>query len=396
MSASPEQALLLACLHQSPQRLADLTLPAADSRQWDTLVEQAARQRVRPLVHRRLKALSAERDIPERTLQTLEQATRGTAMRNLRYQAEIAALARTLASDGIDLLLLKGAHLIAAIYESAALREMGDIDVLVRREHLARAADVVTSRGYRPLSALSVEGDAALAHHLPRFMKPDVASIEIHWSITMPTDPHAIDPAPLWSRAETLTVGGARLLGLSREDLLLHLCSHASYQHLFRFGLRPFCDLAALIARDAARLEWAVVIQRARDWRWDRGVFLTLSLARELVGAAAPDAVLDALRPSPFEAGVLSTARAHVFSDASADAVLPGIARLAGGDSPWSQLRYLRRRLGSPRVGRSWLHRAREMVARNALPAARLLMTRDPSVTAAASRTNALRRWLES
>src|SRR5262245_22761647 len=84
------RSLLLACLHQDPQRLAAFDLPPDDSPLWDALVALAAVQRVRPRVYQRLKAAGIG---PDRVRHALEQANRQVGLRNLRLQRELAAVA---------------------------------------------------------------------------------------------------------------------------------------------------------------------------------------------------------------------------------------------------------------------------------------------------------------
>jgi Uncharacterised nucleotidyltransferase len=409
MSSGSDQTLLLACLHQDTTRLDPAALPGADSPRWDSLVALAAAQRVRPLLHRRLRVLRHAHPIPAPALAALEQAARATTMRNLRFQAETAAVARALQPLGVDTLVLKGAHLATSVYEQIGLREMSDIDLLVRREHLAAAVEVLTARGYAPLQAFSIELDTAFHHHLTRFVKADTAGIELHWTLTIPTEPHGVDPLTLWGRAQPLDVGGVRVYGLSQEDLLLHLCYHTSYQHQFRFGLRPFCDVAALTARRDVPLDWQMLVARARDWTWDRGVYLTLRLAHEMVGAPIPAHALEALARGGFDEDVLRSAHAQVFDEGGPAGLEPGVARLASDESLSSRLRHLAHRIApprrelarlygvsesSPRLALSYLRRAFDVARRHAGPATRLLLSRDARLTDSAARSDLLRRWL--
>ncbi len=107
--------------------------------------------------------------------------------------------------------------------------------MLVRQEHLPRAVDVLRARGYKPIQPFQIDDDPA-AQHLTPLVRDGVARIEIHWNITPPLDPNAINPEELWHRAVPWSSGNTSALGLSLEDLLLHLCFHASFQHRFRSG----------------------------------------------------------------------------------------------------------------------------------------------------------------
>jgi hypothetical protein len=411
MRPDAHTGLLLACLHQDPARLGAHGLPAPESHEWRALADLAAVQRVRPIVHRRLRMLPADRQPPEAVLRELETASRQTGLRNLRFHGEVAAIARTLSDRGVPLIVLKGAHLVASFYESVALREMSDIDVLVHPDHLQQAVDAAVGRGYAPATGSSIDVDPAIGHHLARLLRPGVAGVEIHWSITPPADPHAIDPAGLWKRAVPVTIGGVRILGLSAEDLLLHLCFHLSYQHQFRFGLRPFCDIAAVIARVGDRLDWPGLAERADAWGWRRGVYLSLRLAGELVGAAVPPEALTGLRPGGVDDAVATAARDHLLSPSEIGPVNPGVARLAGTESLGVRLRLLRDRLVPPRaelarmyglpadssrVLLAYLRRAADMTRQHAASATRLLLGRDAGLAADAARADVLRRWLDS
>jgi hypothetical protein len=147
-------------------------------------------------------------------------------------------------------------------------REMSDLDILVRRDHLPQAVDAMRARGYSPARPFTIDADVAQFHHLPRFSHGEAAPIEVHWNITPPLDSHAIDPEELWVRAVPWSSAHIPALGLSLEDLLLHLCFHTSFQHQFQFGgLRALCDVATTLDEQGPSFDWRLLFGRpqARD-----------------------------------------------------------------------------------------------------------------------------------
>ncbi len=192
---------------------------------------------------------------------------------------------------------------------------MSDIDVMVPRSGLHVAKKVLESLGYLPSKPGSVEGDVTVSQHLGRLVKPRVTSVELHWNITKPGRRYTIDPAQLWQRAIPIQIGGTALQALAPEDLLLHLCLHTSYQHQFAFGLRPSCDIAQVITHYKGALDWSTIVRRARDWGWERGVYLALRLAQELVGATVPLEILDQLKPVGADDRLVRVAKEQVFTD---------------------------------------------------------------------------------
>ena len=231
-------------------------------------------------------------------------------------------------------MVLKGVHLAATVYDSTSLREMSDVDVLVPREHLQAVVDAVAARGYRPLHGTEIDVESSVGHHLARLVKPDAAGIEVHWSVTPAGDPHAIDSTDLWTRAVPVTIGGIGVLGLCREDLLLHLCYHAAYLHQFRFGVRPFCDLAALLGTRGRAISTGRDSSRGpANGAGTAAPTSRFGSRQELIGAAVPAEALAQLQPTSFDESVTPAARAHVLSESSAGSISPGVARLAGGSA---------------------------------------------------------------
>ena len=134
---------------------------------------------------------------------------------------------------------------------------------------------------------------SSVEHHLPRMFSPRNTIVEVHWNITWPQDRYSLsDLDGLWDRAQTLTIANVEVQGLSPEDLLLHLSVHAAYQHMFYTGLRPACDIAAVVTSYRNRLDWSQLVARTQQWQWAPGVHLMLRLAKECLDADIPAHVL--------------------------------------------------------------------------------------------------------
>jgi hypothetical protein len=72
------------------------------------------------------------------------------------------------------------------------------------------------------------------------------------------TTPSRVTSSGSVRRAGTRSGGHVTALGLGLEDLLLHLCFHTSFQHVFRFGgLRSFCDVATTLDERGPSVDWS-------------------------------------------------------------------------------------------------------------------------------------------
>ncbi len=284
---------------------------------WQALLDLATTQRVMPLFWHRLRQKGLDKAAPAAAMESLREVSRRNALQNLRYYGELRLLLEALKPEGIPLILLKGIFLADAVYGNIGLREMNDIDVLVRPADLTRVSDILAGMGYTPLQPICVDITIKMQHHLPRMVKNGQAAFEIHWNLTSPGEHYSIDPGGLWERAVPVQVAGCEALTLAPEDLLLHLCLHTSYQHQFAFGLRPSCDIAEIIRHFGSTLDWQTVVERAAGQGWQRGVYLALLLAKELAGEEVPAGILAKLRPADMTEAVLETVRAQVFTDKS-------------------------------------------------------------------------------
>ncbi len=409
---TPLQALLLDCLHQDQTRLSADRVAALDEDQWRQLVALARMHRVRRRLQDRLSRSGFKTLAPASVWSDLREECRLLALGAIQQQAELAGMVRALTDVGIPVVVLKGAYLREAVYRDPAFREMTDIDIMVPREHLQQTSDIVVARGYESGGLRDVAIWVNVANHLPRCVKPGVAAVEVHWNLTNPGQPYSIEPEGLFQRAVPLEVSGATALALSPEDALLHLCLHASYQDQFEFGLRPACDVAAVIERFGKGINWEAVRRRAGDWQWTRGVYAVLRVARELIGADVPSGVLQAMRPDDWSEEILATIRAQIFTARSELVELaPSIARLGGAALVGGRLRYVYGRIfvspleaalyfslpvnSSPGV-LAWrrLRRLLPLIRRHSRSAARLLARRDAGLVSVAERKNQLGRWL--
>ena len=328
MERNEIRALLLNCLHEEAGRVSAADLRQLSAADWRTLRVLAIKKRVGPLLYARLTERGLDHAVAPDVMERLHKQYEHISLQTLRLYAEINKLARMVHDDDVPIILLKGAYLAAEVYGNIALREMNDLDILVRRRDLAKVGDALVALGYTPQRSYRLS-ELSVGLHLPRYVNPGAAAFEVHWNIT-PSDLHySIDTKDLWERAVPATIAGVAVLGLSPEDLLLHVVMHTTYQHFFVMGLRPFCDVAAVVRRFGDAIEWGAVRQRAEQWGWRRGTYLALRLAKELVGAAVPEAILHDLRPADFDEAILAIAREQAFTDSViSEAISPGLAQL--------------------------------------------------------------------
>jgi hypothetical protein len=308
----------------------------------------------------------------------------------------------------IRVLVLKGAYLGAVIYPDPALRWMIDLDLLIQPADLTRAAGVLTQDGFS--AAARVPGTAETeALHLPPFVKAGMPGVELHHRLMLTDSRELLQE--IWDRAVTAPIAGLEAETLSPEDLLLHLSVHASSSHGFGLGLRPLCDIAETIRHFGSALDWDVVVERARRWRWQRGAALSMRTAKDLLGAAVPDGALHRLWPQGFDAALVDAARGLALGSPDMHRVVnnPAVGTMWMAPTRWGRARQMVRQLllprtviaarygvspASPRLPFYYAARLRYLLARHGSMAWQS-MRDDPGFAPTADRLALLRRWLE-
>ncbi|MBF0225243.1 MAG: nucleotidyltransferase family protein [Desulfobacterales bacterium] len=343
--------LLMDCLKRNEPDFDDSRLENLSLEDWQDFLEIAKAQRVIPLLWHRLKQKGLNESIPVNNAEVLIQALRMNTMRNMTLYGELKNLLSILNSEGRPLILLKGIFLANSVYENLGLREMNDIDVLARPEDVERIVDILKSMGYSSSEFIFSEAMFRTLRHVPRMIKSEQGvGFEIHWTLTKP-DETFVGAKDLWERAVPIDIFGCKAMTLSPEDLLLHICQHTSHQHLFEFGLRPFCDISEIIDKIKPKIDWEIITELTFKSGCHKGVYMALRLAKDLVGADIPSDVLKRIMPIDMTETVLTACRAQVLSDKSFIASMPvPFVKLLESGSLWEKIRIFWNQLFLPKA----------------------------------------------
>jgi hypothetical protein len=215
----------------------------------------------------------------------------------MHLYSDFSRVCSALSAEDIEVVALKGLHLAEIVYDDVGLRQMRDMDLLVRNEDLSRAQEVLFDMGYGPRVRPSVKEQCSGKHHLVPFMKKGSAPVEIHRSIASSGSPFEVRNDGLWERTETGVIAGVSVRLLSPADLLLHLCLHASFQHRFLFfALKNICDIRETLRYYKEGTDWEGFTAAAKDPEAGGYLMCTLQLVRGLLGTGMPPPLQDIMR----------------------------------------------------------------------------------------------------
>ncbi|MBI3606558.1 MAG: nucleotidyltransferase family protein [Nitrospirae bacterium] len=315
----PEAELLLyaarTCLDsEETERIRALVREDID---WTYLLRLALSHGVMPLLYRSLN-IHCPDAVPKGALDQLQGHFFANAARNLFLTEELLKFMDLLEANGVPVIPYKGPALAASAYGNLALREFGDLDILVHERDVPRAKDLLISRGYRPNVELPSAKEASYIQFRGArgFSRGDSGvCIDLHWGVTLHKKSFSfpIDEERLWERLEPVSLGGRTVHSIPPEELLQILCVHGS-RHCWE-QLKWICDIAELV-RAHQGLDWKRLMEEARSLHNSRMLLLGLLLARDLLGAILPEEVLQTMRADRVVKSLAAQIRERIFAEA--------------------------------------------------------------------------------
>jgi Uncharacterised nucleotidyltransferase len=307
--------LLAACSEISRQEKTErLRLLSREPIRWKLLFDLADRHGTRRLLHLALTDL--EGAVPAAEMSALQQSYQTNLHKALFLSRELIRIVDRLSAFGIEVMPYKGLALAELAYGDIALRQAGDIDLLIRTRDFPRIRDAVRELGYTPhLNFSSAEERTYLKSGYECAFDGAAGPnlLEVQWAIQPRFYAIDFDMESLFRRAVTVTVAGHSMKTPSAEDLLLILSAHAA-KHVWS-RLVWLCDIARIMSLPT--LDWSCIESQAIALGIVRIVHVSMSLANRLLGVAIPAAAQAKLGKDPATLPLVDKIQSHIVSEAA-------------------------------------------------------------------------------
>ncbi|WP_406727095.1 nucleotidyltransferase family protein [Streptomyces sp. GD-15H] len=328
--ALPAHARLLLTLARlrldaDQERLAR-SLAGRDDLDWGAFLDAAARHKLLPMVGRHVFAhrLDRERDgvkgFPYGWVFTTSYL--GNRDRNLALYDEFGRVFRELGDAGVRHAVRKGFSLAEGEYGDPGLRRINDVDLLVDRDDVPRAHEVLERLGYTQ-GRLAEDGERVLpfsrktqvfwrvnlSNQLPYLKaghRPDVPefNVDLCHDIFQKKSGVSAPAAELLDRGVPAVLCGAPTWIPDPADRLLDLCSHLHKEATSLRFIEDSVDLqiskfldVALVAGSYDETVWRAFLTRVGEYGAGPIAYYALHFTAELYPGAVPQEVLAALRP---------------------------------------------------------------------------------------------------
>lgn len=173
-------------------------------------------------------------NLPEEQKELLRTRVKVSMMRTMVQIKELNTIKARFEEEGIENQPMKGAYM-KFIYPNPMLREMSDIDILIREEYTERAHKIFEELGYNSLGR---------EHHHDIYMKRPYMVVEAHWSMYDQTvDKKQYEYFSDFSKA-VLVDGASYTYNFSKEDFYVYMMAHMA-KHFYKkgCGIRNIVDV---------------------------------------------------------------------------------------------------------------------------------------------------------
>jgi len=261
---------------------------------WDYLLNLAVRHNLQQLLYWQFHQIIVG-EVPSDVLRYLRDFFRNNANKNLFYMREIINIVKLLSEKDIDSFPYKGPILAQQVYGNLAMRQFGDLDLLVKKEDVTSIKKILISQGYRPeydLNSVQEQNYLNSQRELKFTNETKGISLELHWKfsgifLNLPPNAEKL----LLKNLNSVNINGVSIPDIPPENLILILSIHNASHYWSR--LSWLVDITTLI--DKNEIKWAYILETAKKLSIKHILLINLYLCHILLDLKLNSEVLNLL-----------------------------------------------------------------------------------------------------
>jgi hypothetical protein len=231
-----------------------------DSKQdWEILYKYAVFHGIAALISRHLSCQKNIESIPKKIFSDLYQHYLLSLSRNIILYEHFQKILQSFSAKNISVIPLKGIFLAEKLYKDIGLRQMSDIDLLVKKDNAETCIQILLNLGYLPFGVDKTKffRNNGVAKHMPTMVLNDIL-VDIHFKIQIDDTIHTIDMEEYWRNATSINLYNIKTLALSTENLLLYLCIHIErHFNEGKIQLYQFVDMIGILQTHEKDFNWS-------------------------------------------------------------------------------------------------------------------------------------------
>ena len=299
----PELHLILSSAKLHPTVIEQNTIKKRieEVEDWDYFINTIIERGLAPLFYKKLPLLGAI--LPARVEQLLKKTYYTTVSRNMVIYDAFKELCLVFKMHNNDFLALKGIFLAEWLYGDIGLRQMSDIDLLIREEDAAKAIAAMEQIGYHVIKYKTIVSESAdkladsvvdkdEAAHLPPMLK-GILSVELHTKLQYKREEYKQETQEIWDSSRFVTLNGNTVRVLDFYQQIIHICLHLHRHTGEHVQFTCYSDIVVFLEKFKDEINWDVLIETCVKNGYEVPVFRYMLLAHEYMGAYLPDNIIE-------------------------------------------------------------------------------------------------------
>ncbi len=282
---------------------------------WTFFLQRAFETNLAPLVLARFDRLRPGL-LPLEVMKALKSYRHRILMHNLHLYRELEQIGLLFDQEGIDFIPLKGMMLAEVVYKNPGLRQISDMDLLVRVEKIEDCKNLLVRSGWdcKEILGMNRKGEDLFLVAHPYLLSKGKVNIELHQHIHNGHAGYKVPIEHYWNRAKAFPFLKSKAMFLAPEDLLQHLALHL-YKHLENGQMKAcsYYDIALVMDHYRHSLCWITLKGNSLNYGCWTQVHTILLLVHKFWGAHIPDDYLTGFETRRFS--ILEDRFAQRFCD---------------------------------------------------------------------------------
>jgi hypothetical protein len=295
MNQETETKFLLQCVGLIHDKQ-EISFDRLTEQDWIAINKKIYLHKIAPLVYHNLSQNNKLSNVPNSIARGLRSDYFQCSLNNTRTYHELSQILKSADSNGIPIIVLKGAALAGLVYTSHALRPMNDMDLLIKPEDIRKANDMLIQLGWK----------CKIQDELLEILNQQGADLEYvkNSMIDLHTTLRELPSVDLWANSKSVNIASLNMQILGYEDFLMHISLHI-YKHIqtaFLLGgfgmteLTKFCDIILLIRKFRNEINWDYIVRISKLNQSASGLYTILNIVNRDLGENIPDDVLSELK----------------------------------------------------------------------------------------------------
>jgi hypothetical protein len=286
---------------------------------WQGLLYMANLQLCTPLWYVQLGRDGLLELLPRELARYLAALYLANVKRNQMMRSGLEEFLAAFSSAGIKVLLLKGAATFCDdLYGDPGARVMGDLDILVDKDQVQKAREILLGLGYcegpdidRFIYSMAINYQH---HHIPSLHKPGTPmTVEIHYRVSSGQAGRILPVESACCNVIASSLGEVEVSIFNPTWRIMHNAAHALLpsEEFIRgaISLRQLVEFAHLKIRYAGQVDWAVLQTAERGQRLTIEFSVYRQLVRELLWVSEGGGLSNNFRANWHVQRILKVAR---------------------------------------------------------------------------------------